>query len=82
MTKTARERYNQLTPGIVSKYVHNRSMHLKTMQRIKPDGTHCYVVDGKEISPKEFNAMYPIDCILGRSKHGTYIDPRSALVYL
>lgn len=56
--------------GSVSAYVKNKEARNKYTFTIDSNGESYYMVDGKKLSEKEFNAMFPIGLInIGWKEH-------------
>lgn len=56
--------------GSVSAYVKNKEYRNKYTFTIDKDGNGFYTVDGKRLSEKEFNKLFPIGLInIGNKQH-------------
>lgn len=79
MNKAERNKPKTKFGGYV-KYVHQKEQYSKHTFRINPDGIGVWLLDGKEVSDREFKELYPIVGIIKRG-NTELIDGRSNIFY-
>ena len=82
MTKHEMNKRNRFIPGSIERYVRNKEVRQQSTFTIEPDGTTYWTVNGIKVAENEFNAAYPINGLISRSKDGQLLDPRQTLAYL
>ena len=82
MTKNDMNKRNRFIPGSIERYVRNKEVRQQSTFTFEPDGTTYWTVNGVKMSENEFNAAYPINGLISRSKDGIFLDDRQRLAYL
>ena len=82
MTKHEMNKRNRFIPGSIERYVRNKKVRQQSTFTIEPDGTTYWTVNGIKVAENEFNAAYPINGLISRSKDGIFLDDRQRLAYL